>query len=64
MFMKKKKITTARGKGTDLIKDLLKEVRKESREAEINAHGKPINKTKVETSPKVYKRNKKVDIEE
>ena len=56
MKPKKKKINP--------IRDILKAARKESREDEINAHGKPINKTKVETSHKVYKRNKKVDIEE
>lgn len=56
MKPKKKKINP--------IRDILKAARKESRDDEINAHGKPIHKTKVETSPKVYKRNKKVDIEE
>jgi len=41
------------------IKDVLKSVRKESREAEINAHGKPILHTKVEQSKKIYKRSRK-----
>ena len=34
-------------------------MRKESREAEIKAHGKPINHSTKETSPKAYKRDKK-----
>jgi len=51
--MKKKK------KKNNEIKDVLKAVRKESREAEINAHGKPILYTKVEQSKKIYKRNRK-----
>ena len=41
MKPKKKKINP--------IRDILKAARKESRDDEINAHGKPINKTKVET---------------
>lgn len=51
-------------RGADLIKDVLKQARKESREAEIKAHGKPINRTKVQTSPKAYKRIKRVDLDE
>ena len=51
-------------KEQNIIKDVLKQTRKESREAEIKAHGKPINRTKVQTSPKAYKRKKKVDLDE
>ncbi len=32
----------------NIIKDALKQARKESREAEIKAHGKPINHTKIQ----------------
>lgn len=49
-------------KKNNIIKDALKQARKESREAEIKAHGKPINRTKIQASPKVYKRVKKVDL--
>lgn len=42
-----------------VVKDVLKLMRKESREAEIKAHGKPINHSTKETSPKAYKRDKK-----
>lgn len=40
------------------VKDILKQLRKERREAEIKAHGKPINPNKVQSSPKAYKRVK------
>lgn len=46
------------------VKDALKQIRKENREAEIKAHGKPILHTKVEQSPKKYKRNKRVDLDD
>lgn len=48
----------------NIIKDVLKQARKESREAEIKAHGKPINRTKIQASSKAYKRNKKVNLYE
>ncbi|NLO71075.1 MAG: hypothetical protein GX102_09115 [Porphyromonadaceae bacterium] len=48
----------------NIIKDILKQARKESREAEIKAHGKPINRTKIQKSIKAYKRNKRVDLDE
>lgn len=51
-------------KKQNIIKDVLKQARKESREAEIKAHGKPINRTKIQTSPKAYKRVKKVNLDE
>lgn len=43
------------------IKDILKLARKESREAEIKAHGKPIHHTKVATSKTIYRRDKRVN---
>ena len=46
------------------IKDILKIVRKQSREDELKAYGKPILYKKVEESKKKYKRNKKVDLDE
>ncbi len=39
-------------------KDIIKLLRKERREAEIKAHGKPINPNRVSASPKAYKRVK------
>jgi len=48
----------------NIIKDVLKKARKDSREAEIRAHGKPVNRTKVQALPKAYKRNKNVDLDE
>ncbi|VBB46909.1 conserved hypothetical protein [uncultured Paludibacter sp.] len=56
--MKRKK------KKNDQIKDIIKSARKQSREDEINAHGKPILYQKIETSKKKYKRIKKVDLDE
>lgn len=41
------------------MKDVIRLMRKESREAEIKAHGKPINRSMKEISPKAYKREKK-----
>lgn len=51
-------------KKPNLIKDLLKIARKESRETEIKAHGKSINRSKVQISPKAYKRVKNVSLDE
>jgi hypothetical protein len=48
----------------DQIKDIIKSARKQSREDEIKAHGKPILHQKVETSKKTYKRLKKVNDDE
>lgn len=48
----------------NIIRDILKQARKESREAEIKAHGKLINHRKVQASRKTYKRNKRVDLDE
>ena len=42
-----------------VVKDVKRLMRKESREAEIKAHGKPINRSMNEISPKAYKREKK-----
>lgn len=42
----------------EVNKDILKQLRKERREAEIRAHGKPINLNRVTESPKAYKRVK------
>ena len=56
MKPKKKKINT--------IKDVLKAARKESREDEIKAHGKPVLHAKVVQPKNKYNRgkNKKIDI--
>ncbi len=51
-------------KKQNIIKDALKKARKESREDEIKAHGKPVNRTKIQTSPKAYKRIKKVNLDD
>ena len=51
MKPKKKKINT--------IKDVLKAARKESREDEIKAHGKPVLHTKVVQPKNKYNRGKK-----
>lgn len=51
-------------KNSNPIKDILKTVRKESREAEIKAHGKPIRQSKVAESKTAYKRNKRVNLDE
>ncbi|MHB9054932.1 MAG: hypothetical protein ACYC2P_02100 [Paludibacteraceae bacterium] len=51
-------------KKPNLIKDLLRVARKESRETEIKAHGKSINRPKAQKSPKTYKRVKKVYLDE
>ena len=47
-----------------VVKDVLKLMRKESREAEIKAHGKPVLHTKVVQPKNKYNRgkNKKIDI--
>lgn len=41
------------------ILDYIKAVRKKSREEEIQLYGKPLPKTKIKESKKIYKRNKK-----
>jgi 16S rRNA U1498 N3-methylase RsmE len=56
--MKRKK------KKNDQIKDIIKSARKQSREDEIKAHGKPISLQKVAESKKTYKRYKKVNTDE
>lgn len=38
--------------------DILKKARKQSRGAEIKAHGKILNRTKIEKSKKIYDRKK------
>ena len=48
----------------DQIKDIIKSARKQSREDEIKAFGKPILHQKVEESKKTYKRLKKVNLDE
>ena len=45
----------------NLIKDVLKTARKESRDAEIKAHGKLIYHTKIVQSKKEYNRRKKAE---
>lgn len=40
------------------ILDYVKAVRKQSREEEIHLYGKPLPKTKIKESKKIYKRNK------
>lgn len=57
MKPKKKKLSKT-------VQDILKAARKESREAEIKAHGKPIKQFSIEESPKKYKRSKQIDISE
>ena len=54
MKPKKKKINT--------IKDVLKAARKESREDEIKAHGKPVLHTKVVQPKNRYNRRKNNEI--
>ena len=56
MKPKKKKINP--------IKDILKAARKDSRENDIKAHGKPVLHTKVAQHKNRYNRgkNKKIDI--
>ncbi|MGC3978491.1 MAG: hypothetical protein QM751_09865 [Paludibacteraceae bacterium] len=51
-------------KKNDQIRDIIKSARKLSREDEIKAHGKPILHEKVEVSKKIYKRLKKVNLNE
>ena len=51
-------------KKNDQIKDIIKSARKQSREDEIKAYGKPISHQKVEESKKTYKRLKKVNLDE
>lgn len=46
------------------LKDILKQMRKDNRDAEIKAYGKPLPRTKIQESKKVYKRDKRVDIDE
>lgn len=41
------------------ILDYIKAARKKSREEEIQLYGKPLPKTKIKESKKIYKRNKK-----
>lgn len=41
------------------ILDYIKAVRKKSREEEIQLYEKPLPKTKIKESKKIYKRNKK-----
>lgn len=41
------------------ILDYIKAVRKQSREEEIRLYGKPLPRTKIKESKKIYKRNKK-----
>jgi hypothetical protein len=46
------------------ILDIIKTARKQSREEEIQLHGKPIKQTKIVQSKKVYNRNKvKSDVQ-
>lgn len=44
-------------KKNNIIKDALKQVRKENREAEIKAHGKPINRTNIQKNINVLRRS-------
>jgi hypothetical protein len=46
-------------KKNDEIKDILKEVRKNRRNDEIQNFGKLLNRTKIATSKKIYSRKKK-----
>lgn len=61
--MKKAKDGEKSGKLNSLenkcILDYIKAVRKKSREGEIQLYGKPLPKTKIKESKKIYKRNKK-----
>ena len=61
--MKKEKDGEMSGKLNSLenrrILDYVKAVRKKSREEEIQLYGKPLPKTKIKESKKIYKRNKK-----
>lgn len=59
--MKKK-----RTKNHKQVLDILKRARKESREAEIKAHGTPLPQHKVQQSKKVYnrKREKRKGLED
>lgn len=41
------------------ILDYIKAVRKQSREEEIQLYGKPLPRTKIKESKKIYKRNRK-----
>lgn len=41
------------------ILDYIKAVRKQSREEEIRLYGKPLPRTKIKESKKIYKRNKR-----
>jgi hypothetical protein len=43
---------------------IIKAARKQSREEEIRLHGKPIHRSKVVPSKKLYKRKKRVDEQE
>lgn len=42
-------------------KDYIKKCRKQSRELEIKLYGKPLPKTKIIESKKIYKRSKRWD---
>ena len=47
------------------ILDVVKSVRKQSRQEEIDLHGKPLNYTKIVKSKKTYnrKKDKHVDVD-
>ncbi|MFV0392108.1 MAG: hypothetical protein ACK5KP_09545 [Paludibacteraceae bacterium] len=47
-----------RKKKENIVKSVLKQARKESRESEIRTHGKPVNYQKIATSKKTYNRKK------
>ncbi len=47
----------------EVIKDIIKAVRKANREEEIRLYGKPLPKNRIKQSKKRYKRNKKVNLD-
>lgn len=47
-------------KNKDIL-DIIKAARKQSREEEIQLHGKPINHKKIIQTKKVYNRKKNLD---
>ncbi len=47
---------------TEVVKDIIKVVRKQNREEEIRLYGKPLPKNKIQPSKKIYKRDKKVNL--
>lgn len=53
-----------RKSNNDQIRDIIKAARRKSREEEIKTYGKSISHTKINDSKKIYRRNKKVDIDE